>query len=65
MPTSESSSVQSRQIIERYCHIIDGNAVLARVHTKEGCMFECLSFEKCKGNGGCRNAKYSSDRVSK
>lgn len=63
--SSEISILPYRQIVERYCHIINGNAIFARTHTKEESTSECLNLPYCEKNGGCRNRKYLCRGVSK
>ena len=48
-----------REVIERYCHVIDKNAVILRT-TDENCKTSslCMNKEKCNLSGGCKNYKF-------
>ena len=48
-----------REIIERYCNIIDGNTAIVCESRGELVSYECLQKPKCEKNfGGCKNKKY-------
>ena len=48
-----------REIIKRYCNIIDANAAILRTDNGTDVSYECLSMAQCeKQFGGCRNKKY-------
>ncbi|MBR3996127.1 MAG: hypothetical protein IKI97_12725 [Clostridia bacterium] len=48
-----------REIIERYCNIIDANAAIVRTDCDKDITYECLSRAECeKKFGGCKNTKY-------
>ena len=48
-----------REVIERYCHVIDNNAVILRT-TDANCKTNsfCMSKEKCNLSGGCKNRNF-------
>ena len=55
----EKNNHKYREIIERYCNIIDANAAIIRTDTENGIHYECLSKAACeKRYGGCKNNKY-------
>lgn len=55
----KQSKHRYREIIERYCNIIDANAAIIRTDLDTGIFYECLSRADCeKRFGGCRNRKY-------
>ena len=49
-----------REIMERYCNIIDANAPIIRTDSEDDeVLYECLSRADCeKRFGGCMNRKY-------
>ncbi len=48
-----------REIIERYCNIIDANAAIIRTDSDRDVFYECMLAAQCeKRYGGCKNAKY-------
>lgn len=47
-----------REVIERYCSVIDGNTALFRISDAHSVTYECLNKHRCLENGGCTNDKY-------
>ncbi len=48
-----------REIMERYCNIIDANAAIIRTDHDDEVRYDCLLRADCeKRFGGCRNRKY-------
>jgi len=59
MDMDERSKHRYREIIERYCNIIDANAAIVRTDLDNEVHYECLSRAQCeKLYGGCMNKKY-------
>lgn len=44
-----------REVVERYCPVIDENTVLIRRSYENGTICECVHHDKCKGRDGCRH----------
>ena len=60
----EKSNHKYREIIERYCNIIDANAAIIRKDSDDRVHYECLSKANCeKLYGGCRNRKYGNENI--
>lgn len=54
-----SSEYIHREIIERYCSIIDGNTAIVQKSRGDDVSYECLEKPRCEKNfGGCKNKKY-------
>ncbi len=55
----EKNAHRYREIIERYCNIIDANAALIMTDCNGRVVYECLSRANCeKLYGECKNSKY-------
>ena len=55
---SDYTNGKYKEIIERYCPIIEDNAVIRKSIGRENIHFECLNLHNCIAKGGCRNEKY-------
>lgn len=55
---SENKDIR-REVIERYCNVIDGNAVIMRTinHNCKTSSF-CMSKDKCPLSEGCKNRNF-------
>ncbi len=54
---TETTSLESkcrREVVERYCPVIDENTVLIRRFFEDKTVCECIHNEKCKGRDSCR-----------
>ncbi len=48
-----------KEIIERYCNVINANAAIMRINCNDIVSYECLSKHECqKKFGNCKNKKY-------
>lgn len=56
MPRKEQNKLIHREVLERYCPVIDSNTIFVRRSDSHETVTECVNHEKCKGNGGCQNA---------
>lgn len=58
MPARRQKAVY-REVVERYCHVIDANTVIIKtVNGDDSTVSECMNLNKCKLFGGCRNSKF-------
>lgn len=46
-----------REVVERYCPVIDENTVLIRHTDGERLITECVNHEKCRASDGCKHAR--------
>lgn len=48
-----------REVVERYCHVIDANTVIVKtIHRDDSTVAECMNLANCLPYGGCRNKKF-------
>ena len=50
-----SGTAPRREIVERYCPVIDENTVLIRHYEGNRAVCECVHRDKCKGRENCRH----------
>jgi len=56
--TGKRQKAVYREVVERYCHVIDANTVIIKtVNGDDRIVSECMNINKCKLLGGCRNSK--------
>lgn len=48
-----------REVVERYCPVIDENTVLICHTDGERLITECVNHEKCRASDGCKHARFS------
>lgn len=47
-----------REMVERYCHVVDSNVPVCRYTENGKTVFECSKRAYCEKNGGCHNNRY-------
>ncbi len=56
----KDNHIQHREVIERYCNVIDENTALFLICENEGVKYRCLrERECCDEKGACTNKKYN------
>lgn len=51
-----------REVMERYCYVIDENAPVCKTSHDNEVHYECLNLRKCNTLGGCRNRKFCGEQ---
>lgn len=54
-----------RETVQRYCHVIGKNTTLSRTRGTDACCYECSNRHICEKNGGCKNASFNLQDVTK
>ncbi len=61
--TNNRKKAVYREVVERYCHVIDKNTVIIKtVHCDDTVVSECMNNDKCRLYGGCRNAAVNASK---
>lgn len=59
MKKKDTQKTVYREVMERYCHVIDSNTVIIKtVNSDDTVCSQCMNSEKCSLYGGCRNAAF-------
>ena len=57
--TNKKQRAIYREVVERYCHVIDKNTVIVKtIGFDDSVVSECMNIDKCKLYGGCKNSKF-------